>query len=92
MPTAKRNAFSAGSKERIIMLKIVIWLMGFVILLGSTGCSSPDNVYHGLYDGLQKGERVERSREDPSAEPISEPEPGYYQYKAERDAVLKKKE
>lgn len=69
--------------------KLSLWLA--VIGFSLYGCSTPEMMYQGIYKGLQQRESLEDSK-NPSVEPVSATQPDYYNYKQEREKILKEAE
>jgi hypothetical protein len=61
-----------------ILLSICVW-----------GCQSKEQVYRGVYEGLNNREQVIRPTSEPNPQPVTQPKPGYDAYKREREQSLK---
>lgn len=57
----------------------------FLLLVFIAGCAK-EQVYRGMYDGMQKREQIVA----PSNEPIPQEQPSYDKYTREREEILEK--
>jgi hypothetical protein len=64
----------------------------FLILFSSLawGCQSKEQVYRGVYEGLNAREQVIRPSTEPNPQQITQPKPGYDVYKRERETSSKR--
>jgi hypothetical protein len=64
----------------LFLISFSIWVLG---------CQSKEQVYRGVYEGLNTREQVIRPAPEANPQPITQPKPGYDAYKREREQSLK---
>lgn len=74
-------------------MKFYLVILTAAAIICLTGCSSKDQVYEGVYEGLKMGKDFEQDRQDPSGDRITtddEKLPDYDRYKKDREDTLNK--
>ncbi len=82
----KHTTLENGMKNILLFLFILGFLCTF-------GCSSKEDAYRNVYEGLKMGKDLQEERDDPSGDRrITDDEklPEYDQYKNRRKEILKK--
>ena len=70
------------------MKKVSLFFLA-IIFSCLPGCSSKEQIYEGMYEGLQMGRDLREPAED--QDPVGAEElPDYQQYKREREEILEK--